>query len=105
MATGAHGSSLWGRGSSVHDYAFAITIVTPAGARDGYAMVRKINSTHADFNVAKVSLGVLGVITQVRNSFIWMCADVLRKVVNKECVSCSYGTQHYYALLTQRALF
>ncbi|KAK4801126.1 hypothetical protein SAY86_021613 [Trapa natans] len=65
MATGAHGSSLWGRGSSVHDYAESITIVTPASARDGYAAVRKLDSSHAHFNAAKVSLGVLGVVTQV----------------------------------------
>ncbi|PKI48771.1 hypothetical protein CRG98_030813 [Punica granatum] len=65
MATGAHGSSLWGRGSSIHDYAEEITIVTPAAAPYGYAMVRKLNWTHSDFNAVKVTLGVLGVVTQV----------------------------------------
>ncbi|KAK4767450.1 hypothetical protein SAY86_015200 [Trapa natans] len=65
MATGAHGSSLWGRGSSIHDYAESITMVTPSSAQDGYAKVRVINSSHPDFNATKVSLGVLGVVTQV----------------------------------------
>lgn len=47
LGTGAHGSTLWGAGSAVHDYVVGLKIVTPAA--------------HA----AKLSLGVLGVISQV----------------------------------------
>lgn len=65
MGTGAHGSSLWGRGSSVHDHVLEIRIVRPVGPEDGYAKVEVLNEQHEDFNAAKVSLGVLGVISKV----------------------------------------
>jgi len=65
ISTGAHGSSWWGKGGSVHDHVLGITVVVPASKYEGYAKLLMLEAQDPMLNAARLSLGVLGAISKV----------------------------------------
>ncbi|CAN1158278.1 L-gulonolactone oxidase 3 [Linum perenne] len=65
ISTGSHGSSLWGEGGAVHDHLIGLSLVVPSKPSEGYAKVIRIGEKDPLFNAARVSLGMLGVISKV----------------------------------------
>ncbi|XP_074589233.1 L-gulonolactone oxidase 3-like [Curcuma longa] len=65
ISTGSHGSSWWGRGGAVHDHVETLSLVVPASATEGHAKVVTLQRGDPLFNAAAVSLGLLGIISQV----------------------------------------
>ncbi|KAK4268924.1 hypothetical protein QN277_022151 [Acacia crassicarpa] len=104
MGTGAHGSSLWGRGSSVHDHVVEVRIVVPTSPENGFAKVLVLKEGDEDLNAVKVSLGVLGVLSQITIKLEPMFKRSITYLVKNDSdlgdQVASFGRQHEFADIT-----
>ncbi|KAK8466084.1 hypothetical protein PHAVU_009G257600 [Phaseolus vulgaris] len=102
LGTGAHGSSLWGKGSAVHEQVVEFRIVTPASPQHGYAQVHTLSHEQDQhFNAAKLSLGLLGVISEITLKleplFKRSITYLTENDANLEGQIITFGQQHEFA--------
>ncbi|KAL6957427.1 L-gulonolactone oxidase 3 [Sarracenia purpurea var. burkii] len=71
ISTGGHGSSWWGKGGAVHDHVIGLSLIVPAKESEGFAKIIRLEPKNPLFNAVKVSLGMLGVISQVCFLFVF----------------------------------
>lgn len=75
ISTGAHGSSWRGNGGALHDHVIGVRVVVGGGEAEGFAKVVDVRENDALFNAARVSLGLLGVISKVTQFFVFLIAN------------------------------
>ncbi|KAK4706369.1 hypothetical protein R3W88_034064 [Solanum pinnatisectum] len=92
IGTGAHGGSLWGLGTA------------PADAQNNYTKVRILENGSPELNAVRVSLGVLGVVSQVTLKLerVFKCSITLseRDDSNLGEDAATFGRQHEFADFT-----
>eukprot|EP01018_Ginkgo_biloba_P039276 Gb_19441 [translate_table: standard] len=104
LSTGAHGSSLFDRGSAVHDYVVGMRLVIPGNQHENYTRIKVLTEAEEDLNAAKVSLGLLGVISHVtlqlqpmfKRSIVNLIKD--HSALEKDIVG--FGRKHEFGDLT-----
>ncbi|XP_020241499.1 probable L-gulonolactone oxidase 4 isoform X2 [Asparagus officinalis] len=98
LCTGAHGSSFIGKGGAVHEYVVGMRLVVPSRIMvDGYyARIVNLEEDDEDLLAAKVSLGVLGVISQLEPMYKRSISYRVTEDTDFEYSIASYSkTTHY----------
>lgn len=72
ISTGAHGSGWRGKGSALHDHVVGMRVVVAGNESEGFAKVLDLRESDQLFHAARVSLGLLGVISKVSDVIIFM---------------------------------